>query len=203
MQPTQGPFLPAPLAPRSHPRTQSSPKRADTPGASGLLTGHSPPNPTLPELQCNQGVGLHIPTPRSPSSSPPRIAPMHTPVLISAGVSLSRTSFPILPGESLHLHTLGSRHLHKVRSPLPSLPFPAPRLGSVSVLQSCTVSPARVPFLPDDLTTVPVPGTTSLEPRQPHLSPSAEDGGASARPQQRPQIQRLSSKPTAASAGLL
>lgn len=98
---------------------------------------------------------------------------MHTLVLISAGVSLSRTSFPILPGGSPHFHTLGSRHLHKVRSPQPSLPFPALRLGSVSVLQSRSVP--QPGFLSSRTTSrpSPFPGPPHSDPgnRTSHLQP--------------------------------
>lgn len=78
--------------------------------------------------------------------------------------------FPPLQG-SLHLHTLGSRHLHKLRSPLPSLPFPAPAWApSLCSRLAQFPSPGSSPPVPS---TVPTPGTPHSDPGNcsSHLQP--------------------------------
>lgn len=115
--PPRGPSFPRP---QHQDHTQDSvlseEEDRDTPGASGLLLGHSSPKPTLPGFNATTSWSpppdLH-PHPLQGSSRP------HTQAMIPAGVLLSRTSCPTLQG-SPHLHTLGSGPLHKLRSPQPT-----------------------------------------------------------------------------------
>lgn len=196
------------------PRVPSFPRPQDhdhIPGLSPLLKGdrhagrlrpltralasqsHASRDPMQP------GVGPYIP--RSTFSSPSRVVLTYNLALIPEGVSFSRTPFPTPLGVCLFI----SVHWGPVTSTSSALHCPVSLSqlppGSVSVFQIRPVLQPR--FLLSCSLKHPHSRDATLGPGQLHLSPSAEDGGAGTRPQQRPQIQRLSSKPTAASAGLL
>lgn len=205
-QPTQGPFS---VQRSPHPQSRDPTRRARETKTRGIprdpTRARVPPNTRheIPTPSCR----VHMPTrdlhPQSLRGSPP--APQ---ALIPAGVSHSqgpRTSFPPRRGS---LHHWG--------------PFPATTPQCPSSQES-TAPPAQTlrpesPCLPQlPLRFRPRPPEAAedrfphhksprspvagLGPGEPHLSPSAEDGGAGARPQPRPQNRRFSPKPTAASAG--
>lgn len=212
-EPTRGPSCPA----SPHPQPGSRfPARPGLPPLLGVRDSRDPPEPLpghQPPAPSPGALGPHTPNTSSPHPhthisipSPRGVVLPHTQALVPAGVSRSRTSFPALPGVSpptgvplpyswvLPQMNLDPRTQASARAP--QLP-PAPTAGSAPVVRGQRV-PGPGSSRPPQ--TVPRPPT---RPPTPHLSPSAEDGGAGARSEPRPQIQRLSPKPTAASAGLL
>lgn len=180
---SSSPRTPSPQG--GQPRTRRTPRNSAPHGSHTPSTSFPYPNPKI-SIPGPPGVVLRIPRPRFLQGSLSQRLHLSP---LQGSLHLLRSHYlnpQILP----HTNLRPLQHKPSTQSPLWLPPAPA----SAPFLPSRAAGSAPLPrILPPTLT--PKPSVSSGPPhsdRTTHLSPSAEDGGAGARPQPRPQIRCLS-----------